>query len=550
MSLRLKLALTIVVAAVPLLLAFDWLKAELEQRQFESRVESFVDTIMAFGGSERLARSPESWSIRMFGRGGRRGDRRGRGGRPRERDARARDREMRERGARPGDRETRERGENGRRRGWPRGRPPSGLFEIMRGWRRAPIQGAMIWAYGADLTSENPKAPPFPEDLRRAMAASDRIACVATEQPPRPERRERPPDGEQFKDNGPPLEEAPRREGVQCALPWVSDDGTKHVLLISGDRLLRPDPYWWIPLALCGCLVLTVLFAAGPMVGRIGKLTDEVKRSASGRYETPVGARGRDEIAKLAEAFNEAGVEIRSHLEDIEARERTLREFIGNTTHDVMIPLTVLQGHLTTIRRKLEAGDRPEPEVLASALNEAHYMGSILHNLSAAAKLEGADLELRNDPVPLGDVVERAVSRHRTIARSRGVDLDFAVPEHPVIVRGDVTLIEQAVSNVIHNGVRYNNRGGHVAVLLANGDTRFSLRVIDDGPGIAEEELARLPERRFRGEKARTRVPDGLGLGLHIARDVARRHGFDIAFRRSEYGGLEVEFTGNLYKSV
>ena len=75
---------------------------------------------------------------------------------------------------------------------------------------------------------------------------------------------------------------------------------------------------------------------------------------------------------------------------------------------------------------------------------------------------------------------------------------------------------------------------------------RFSLRVIDDGPGIAPEDLARLPERRFRGEAARTRQPDGLGLGLHIARDVAERHGFKLSFRASEYGGLEAELSGSL----
>ena len=72
----------------------------------------------------------------------------------------------------------------------------------------------------------------------------------------------------------------------------------------------------------------------------------------------------------------------------------------------------------------------------------------------------------------------------------------------------------------------------------------FSIRVIDDGPGIPPEELVRLPERRFRGKAARTRHPEGTGLGLDIARDVADRHGLTLDFRASEYSGLEAELHG------
>jgi len=107
-----------------------------------------------------------------------------------------------------------------------------------------------------------------------------------------------------------------------------------------------------------------------------------------------------------------------------------------------------------------------------------------------------------------------------------------------------VTLIEQAVSNLVHNAVRYNRRGGHVAILLEDAGGRFRLRVEDDGPGVPEAERARLFERRHRGDGARQRDPGGLGLGLHIARGVAERHGFALTLASSEHGGLAVELEG------
>jgi signal transduction histidine kinase len=98
----------------------------------------------------------------------------------------------------------------------------------------------------------------------------------------------------------------------------------------------------------------------------------------------------------------------------------------------------------------------------------------------------------------------------------------------------------------VHNAVRYNREDGHVVVLLEEAaDDRFRLRVIDDGPGIPPDELERITERRFRGNEARTRHPDGMGLGLHIAHDVAAKHGFDFDLRASEHGGLEVELNGS-----
>lgn len=341
-----------------------------------------------------------------------------------------------------------------------------------------------------------------------------------------------------------------RRLDLALRMEW--DDGPCAVVLVSRRRPAEatgPLGLHWSSLVVAGVALLAVLLAAGPPVRRIRKLTDDVRRSVDDRYASAVEVRGRDEIADLAAAFNDAGAEIRSQLEQLEQRQQALRSFLGNTTHDVMVPLTVLQGHLTSLRRGIETSQPADPDVLIAALDETQYISSLLHNLSAVAKLEGTDAVVRSDSVHLGDLVERAVARHRPLAEAHEIELNCAVPEDAVEIVGDMTLLEQAVSNVVHNAVRYNDAGGHIAVVLECADGRFTLRIVDDGPGIPPEELARLPERRFRGEEARTRHPEGNGLGLHIARDVAARHGIDLELRESEYGGLEVEFSGSVIAS-
>jgi two-component system sensor histidine kinase BaeS len=132
-----------------------------------------------------------------------------------------------------------------------------------------------------------------------------------------------------------------------------------------------------------------------------------------------------------------------------------------------------------------------------------------------------------------------------SVSRRLDVAIAFVVPDAPVFVAADITLLEQAVSNVVYNAVRHNSAGGHVAVVLDAATTdRFSLRVIDDGPGVPADELAQLSERGFRGGAARTRSPEGLGLGLDITSRVAGLRGFELRFGPSEHGGLQVNLEG------
>jgi signal transduction histidine kinase len=127
-----------------------------------------------------------------------------------------------------------------------------------------------------------------------------------------------------------------------------------------------------------------------------------------------------------------------------------------------------------------------------------------------------------------------------------GVELNHAVPEATLLASSDVTLLEQALSNLVENAVRYNSAGGHVAVVLDRQGNRFTLTVADDGPGVPTGDLARLTERRFRGETARTRRPDGHGLGLSIVAEAVARVGGGLSFQPSPEGGLTAEISGNL----
>ncbi|MEZ4320756.1 MAG: HAMP domain-containing sensor histidine kinase [Myxococcota bacterium] len=291
--------------------------------------------------------------------------------------------------------------------------------------------------------------------------------------------------------------------------------------------VLPASPLWVAPMV----LVATVMWlAVGPPVRRLRALTENVR---TGRH--PVSMDGSDEISELSRAFDAASGALRAEVHAREEREAALRDFVANTTHDVRIPLTVLRGHLVA----LESGS--DRAALEGAVREAHYIGTLLDDLAAEARMR--DVQPAG-AVDLGAVVERVVARHAPIARRSFVELVHAVPADPLTVDADMTLVEQAVSNLVYNAIRHNRAGGHVAVVLEAQTGAFTLEVLDDGPGVEPEALARLTERGFVGPGSRNRDSAGEGLGLHIVARVASRHGWSFHLENRDDGGLLARLSG------
>jgi signal transduction histidine kinase len=378
-----------------------------------------------------------------------------------------------------------------------------------------------FYAYDGSFASANPETPPFDPELRAEL---ERGTDEASKRAP----------------------DKPDTMLVAVRMPW--DDGPCSIVVVT--RPAPPDSPTFVRVLLPSLVVslaaiLMAILAAGPIVRRIRKLTSTVERTGLGG-ETKIALEGNDEIRELAEVLDASRAKIRAQVRELEERDETLRRYVANTTHDVMLPLTVIQGHLTALERAAAGGEAVDEVRVKAALEECHYLGSLVHNLNVAAKLESGERSVQRHEVDLNELVERVMGRNGPYAEQRGVVLNHSVPGEPVRVTGDVTLIEQAIGNIVHNAVRYNRAGGHVAVILEAREGRFSLRVLDDGPGIDEAELARITERGFRGDRARSRHPTGMGLGLAITKDVVDRHGFTLTFTRPSDGGLEVRVEGAL----
>jgi signal transduction histidine kinase len=161
-------------------------------------------------------------------------------------------------------------------------------------------------------------------------------------------------------------------------------------------------------------------------------------------------------------------------------------------------------------------------EVLADCVEESDRVLVMLNTLMDISEAESGTMQLRREPVPLAEVVARAVDLYRDVADAKGVTL-AAIASPDIVVTADRTRLEQVAANLIDNAVKYTPAGGRVDVEVLREADAAVLQVRDTGPGIPADELPRIFDRLFRGDTSRTER--GLGLGLSLVKAIVEAHG-------------------------
>lgn len=217
----------------------------------------------------------------------------------------------------------------------------------------------------------------------------------------------------------------------------------------------------------------------------------------------------------------------------LEALERTRQEFLSNVSHELRTPLTAIMAFVET----LEDGAIDDPEnnhrFLEIIRKNASRMHDLIDDILDLSLIESGQVNLELKQVRLAPIVKDVCASVATRAESRRVSLRNEVsPE--VQVTADPRRLEQMLTNLIDNAVKFNREGGSV-VVSCEGAERARIAVTDTGEGITPEQAARIFERFYRVDRARSRDLGGSGLGLAIVKHLARAHGGE-AYVRSTPG--------------
>jgi two-component system OmpR family sensor kinase len=235
----------------------------------------------------------------------------------------------------------------------------------------------------------------------------------------------------------------------------------------------------------------------------------------------PLLGRQTDEVGKLIQAFN-------ATMERLEGLFNTQKRFLADVSHELRTPLTAIRGNVDLIRQFGVADE----ESLDAISTEVDRLTRLVRDLLLLAQAETGKLPLSRDAVEL-DTLMLEVFRQAKVLAGERVNVRIG-NEDQARVEGDRDRLKQVLLNVVANALEHAPDGSEVRLALKCEGKLAELSVVDEGPGIPEEELSRIFERFYRRDPSRNRNKgSGAGLGLSIAYWITRHHGGDIRVESS-----------------
>ena len=232
------------------------------------------------------------------------------------------------------------------------------------------------------------------------------------------------------------------------------------------------------------------------------------------------------ELRPLAKSFN-------ATLDRLQSAFLKQTRFTADASHELRTPVSIIRAQAEQALRN-ERSPAEYREALQACLRGAERMTGLVDGLLALARADAGEEQPALTPVDLGEVARDATELLRPAADAAEVSLSCTTQS--VKVRGDSRLLAEVLSNLVHNGIRYNHQGGTVNVNVSQENGSVLLVVRDSGIGIKEEDLPHLFERFYRVDPARSRAHGGSGLGLSIAHWIIEAHGgtIEVASRPRE----------------
>ena len=279
---------------------------------------------------------------------------------------------------------------------------------------------------------------------------------------------------------------------------------------------------------------------------RVKKIYDDVSFLESTSFrKQPI----TTDMATLTREVKKFATDKKLEIETLKVREEYRREFMGNVSHELKTPLFTVQGYLLTLLDGAMNDKVLRKKYLQRAEKGVERLTYIVQDLDMISKLEMGDLNLNIAEFNIVEVVQNVFDLLEMKAEKKNIILSFDNKySKPILVLGDKEKIQQVVTNLVVNSIKYGKQDGFTEVGIEDlVNNKVIIRVKDNGEGIQKHHIPRLFERFFRVDKSGARAEGGSGLGLSIVKHLIEAHDEKI-YVESQFG-LGSEFSFTLEKS-
>jgi two-component system, OmpR family, phosphate regulon sensor histidine kinase PhoR len=251
------------------------------------------------------------------------------------------------------------------------------------------------------------------------------------------------------------------------------------------------------------------------------------------------------DMATLTREVKKFARDKKLEIETLKIKEEYRREFLGNVSHELKTPLFTVQGYILTLLDGAMEDKTIRKKYLQRAEKGVERLIYIVKDLDMITKLEVGDINIEPSKFNIVEVIQNVFDLLEMRAAKKNITLSFdTFYKQPIYVFADQDKIQQVITNLVMNSIKYGKTGGTTEIGIENlVDNKVIIRVTDNGEGIEKQNIPRLFERFYRVDKSGARSEGGSGLGLAIVKHIIESHNEKI-YVESEFGvGSEFSFT-------
>lgn len=273
-----------------------------------------------------------------------------------------------------------------------------------------------------------------------------------------------------------------------------------------------------------GLVILVSVLFSRTISKPIIQLESAARDIAGGNVDRTLHLDRKDEFGTLATSLNQMAERLRADNETLKNLFDKQRQFFADITHEIRNPLHTISGSLEMLQIKNLPEDKKE-RYLETALRQTERINRLFKDLMTLQRYESDSYFIEKKPFDIQIVLESIEEIFKNRAAEKNLELN--IDKKSVTVYADPNKIEQVLENLVSNAIKYTSEG-YVNVSLAESDDHLKIEVSDSGIGISKNHLARLFDRFYRTDKARSRDKGGTGLGLAVVKSILTAHGSKI----------------------
>lgn len=318
-------------------------------------------------------------------------------------------------------------------------------------------------------------------------------------------------------------------------------------LVLIGLLYLAEILVWYVPvifLILCFSLSFLVIQARVErfIYRRVKKIYDEVSLLESSSFSSkPI----TTDMKTLTEEIEKFAQDKKVEIDTLKIREEYRKDFLGNVSHELKTPLFTVQGYILTLLDGAIHDKKVSEKYLKRASKGVERLIYIVKDLDMITKLETGDLNLKKEEFDILELIRNVFELLEMRAAKQEISLTFDMEyPDPIYVHGDFEKIQQVLTNLLVNSIKYGHTNGTTEVSVENLiKNKVIVRVTDNGEGIPKQHIPRLFERFYRVDQSGSRKEGGSGLGLAIVKHIIEAHGEKIYVESEVDVGSEFSFT-------